>query len=152
MNEFTTVVVEQSTLKLDNKGLIQLKQIRKWTALLSILGFVFLAVIVLISIVALVNIKGVAENQRQLLTVVPLILIGVIYFFPILYLWKFSKYAKEAIANNDTLKLSSALQYLKSHYKFMAILILVIAIGYLVAGGIFMSGRFGNSAVDISIH
>ena len=145
MDNLTSVPNEQPTLTLDTDGRHQLKQIRKWTALLSILGFVFLALIVLISVVALVNIKGVAENQRQLLTVVPLMLMGVIYYFPIFYLWKFSKHSKEAITNNDTLKLSSALRYLKSHYKFMAILILVIAIGYLVAGGaMFMSGKFGQ--------
>ena len=152
MNEPTTVVVEQLTLKLDNEGIVQLKQIRMWTALLSALGFAFLALIVLISVVTLVTMKGVAENQRQLLTVVPLTTMGVIYFFPIFYLWKFSKHSKEAIENNDTQKLSSALKYLKSHYRFMAILILVIAIGYLVAGKIFISGKFGDSAVDISIH
>jgi len=152
MDDLTSVPYEQPSLKLDAVGIVQLKQIRKWTALLSTLGFVFLALIVLISVVALVNMNGVGDNQRQLLTVVPLILMGVIYFFPIYYLWKFSKHSKEAIANNDTLKLSSALRYLKSHYKFMAILILVIVIGYLVAGAIFMSGKFGNSAVDISIH
>ena len=152
MDELTSLPNEQSTLEINNESILQLKQTRKWTALLSILGFVFLTVIVLISVVALVNMNGVGDNQRQLLTVVPLILMGVIYFFPIYYLWKFSKHSKEAIANNDTLKLSSALRYLKSHYKFMAILILVIVIGYLVAGAIFMSGKFGNSAVDISIH
>jgi len=143
MIEAAAVPHEQSTLTLDNNGINQLKQIRKWTALLSVLGFVFLAVIVLISVVVLVNTNGVSDNHRQLLTVVPLILMGVIYFFPIYYLWKFSKHSKESIAFNDTSELTLSLKYLKSHYKFMAILILVIAIGYLVAGGaMFMSGKF----------
>jgi uncharacterized membrane protein len=152
MDELTSLPNEQSTLEINNESILQLKQTRKWTALLSILGFVFLTVIVLISVVALVNMRGAAENQKQLLTVVPLILMGVIYFFPIYYLWKFSKHSKKSIALNDTSELTLSLKYLKSHYKFMAILILVIVIGYLVAGAIFMSGKFGNSAVDISIH
>lgn len=143
MDELTSVPNEQSTLKLDDQGILQLKQIRKWTALLSILGFVFLAVIVLISVVVLVNMKGVGDNKRQLLSVVPLTVMGVIYFFPIFYLWKFSKLSKESIANNDTLKLSVALKYLKAHYRFMAILILIVAFGYLLAGAaMLMSGRF----------
>jgi len=42
-------------------------------------------------------------------------------------------------------ELSTLTLYLKSDYRFMAILILVIAIGYLVAGGaMFMSGKFGQ--------
>jgi uncharacterized membrane protein len=145
MDEVTTMANKQSSLKFDAEGIVQLSKIRKWTSLLSILGFVFLAVIILISVGIMVTMKGVAENQRQLLSVVPLTLMGVIYFFPIFYLWKFSKHSKDAIANNDNRQLSLALKNLKSHYKFMAILILVIAIGYLVAGGaMFMSGKLGQ--------
>ena len=93
----------------------------------------------------LINLTGIAEDKTRLLQVVPLMMMGVIYFFPIFYLWKFSKHSKESLANNDSLKLSLALRYLKLHYKFMAILILVIAVGYLIAGvAMFMSGNLGQ--------
>ena len=145
MNDLISVPDEQPPLQLDAIGIIELKQIQKWTALLSILGFLFLALIVLISIVALVDMSGVSDSQRRLVTVVPLILIGIVYFFPILYLWKFSKHSNESIANNDTSKLTSGLKYLKLHYRFMAILILIVAMGYLLAGvAMLVSGKFGQ--------
>jgi hypothetical protein len=62
---------------------------------------------------------------------------GVIYFFPIYYLWRFSQYSRQAIESYDTEDLAIALRYLRLHYTFMGILVIIAFVFYIVAG-IFM--------------
>jgi hypothetical protein len=44
-------------------------------------------------------------------------------YFPVYYLNKFASNAKIACATNDSDKLTVSFQYLKSHYKFIGIMI-----------------------------
>jgi hypothetical protein len=45
-------------------------------------------------------------------------------FFPVYYLNKFASNAKIACATNDSDKLTVSFQYLKSHYKFIGIIVI----------------------------
>jgi len=78
-------------------------------------------------------------------SLIPLILIGVIYYFPIYYLWRFTKLSKETIDNNDSDALTDALKYLKRHYKFMAVMAIIGICCYAAAIiGMLVSGRLSN--------
>ncbi|MET0759365.1 MAG: DUF5362 family protein, partial [Flavobacterium sp.] len=54
------------------------------------------------------------------------LVIAVLYFFPVYYLNKFASNMKAAFRDNDTESLTNSFEYLKSHYKFIGILTLVI--------------------------
>lgn len=60
-------------------------------------------------------------------------MIIVIYGFPIYYLYQFGKFSKLAINNYDSEAITIAFQYIKLHYRFMGILVIVILICYLAA-------------------
>lgn len=116
------------------------------------MGFTFIAFIGLAIVFALSSITIRGYNAKSLLTVVPLILTAVIYCFPIFYLWKFSRLSKQAIENNDTSALSKALKYLKLHYRFMAMLIVILIVGYSIAGiAMLISGRFYAACLSPAI-
>ena len=51
---------------------------------------------------------------------------ALLYFLPINYLYKFSSNMKHAISTNNQASLTSAFEYLKSHYKFIGIITLVV--------------------------
>ena len=73
------------------------------------------------------------------------LLVAALYFFPVYYLNKFASNAKIALSDNDSKSLASSFEYLKSHYKFIgimsliilsfyALIIVFIAIGSMAAG------------------
>lgn len=126
---------ENSGLHLTDASKGFLKETAKWGYFLSILGFVFIGFIVLVALFAgtlfakLGELGGGAGAIGALggtfITVLYL-LIALLYFFPVYYLFKFSSNAKAAFRNNDNESLTSSFEYLKSHYKFVGILTLVI--------------------------
>ena len=70
------------------------------------------------------------------ITFLYLIMAG-IYFFPVYYLYQFASRIKFALREKDNEKLTSSLEYLKSHYKFMGVLALIMVSLY---GVIFIIG------------
>jgi hypothetical protein len=129
-----------------------LKETAKWAYFLSILGFIGVGLMVVIAIFA-GTIFGVIGNMMPgeiagkigaafgiIITIFYLLLAG-LYFFPVYYLYKFASNAKTALQKEDTETLTTSFQYLKSHYKFIGILMasilclygLVIVFGIIAA-------------------
>jgi hypothetical protein len=57
-----------------------------------------------------------------------------VYIMPVIYLYRFSVNAKEAIRKNDSNDIMTALKNLKSHFKYIGIFTIVILSLYLVGG------------------
>lgn len=134
-------------LELNNNGIKQLNMTRKWTLFLSILGFIFIGLMIFTVIIAF-SITGTnySSSNFSALALLPLLTISLIYFFPVYFLFQFSSYSKKAIKNNNSDQLSKALKYLKNHYQFMGILIIIITGLYFVLGAIMLtSGELLNA-------
>jgi hypothetical protein len=75
------------------------------------------------------------------------ILMALVYFFPVLYLFRFSQYLGNALTMGNSEELTSAFHYLKKHYNFIGILMIVLliltALGIIVA---MIAGIFGLMA------
>lgn len=120
-----------------------LKETAKWGYFLSIIGFVFIGIMVLFAIFmgaflsklgsmggsSMGNPISVMGNMGGFMAVIYLI-IAFIYFFPVYYLFQFSSKAKIAFKSNDNHKLNESFQFLKSHYKFMGIMALIMVSFY----------------------
>jgi heme/copper-type cytochrome/quinol oxidase subunit 2 len=78
-----------------------------------------------------------------------LLIFAVIYFFPLLYLLRFSKHTKNAVANLDANEMLLGFKNLKSYWKYIGILIIILLAFYfivlIVAGSslAFLSGLKG---------
>jgi len=107
-----------------------LRETSKWVTFLSILGFIWVGLMVLLSVFFMVSgqafgqLGGAAGFSGVGLGVFYLIF-SAVYFFPILYLFKFASNLKQALASNRTDKLTDAFENLKSHYKFVGILVII---------------------------
>jgi len=100
---------------------------------ISTLGFIFAGLcIFIIPFVLISAISG--SSWTQIATVIPLLFVAVIYFFPIYFLFKFSSLSKTAIESNNNESLETAFRYLKLHYRFMGIFVIVILGIYLLIG------------------
>ncbi len=115
-----------------------LKEAAKWAYFLSIVGFVMLAFIVVGGIFS-ATILGSSMSQLSAgmpgggpaimsggLMMVVYIAIAALYFFPTLYLYRYAKKMKVALANDDQLFLAESFKNLKSMFKFMGILMAIV--------------------------
>jgi hypothetical protein len=136
----TSVQTEESII-LDRSGIENLNETRKWTMFLSILGFIFLGLMILglfVAIFALGAASRYGEGMGMITpalsgtTMIPAIILAAIWFFPLYYLMMFSKYSALAARNKDSAALSSAMKYLKLHYRFVGILTIVVLSLYLI--------------------
>jgi fatty acid desaturase len=123
----------------------------KWAYFLSIMGFIGIALLVLLALLMgtlfakLGSLGGGLAAMGALgggfITAIYLI-IAVIYFFSVYYLYQFASKAKAAFATDNNEQLNASFEYLKSHYKFIGIFTLVITIlyslilGFGIIGGI----------------
>ncbi|WP_338840655.1 DUF5362 family protein [Flavobacterium ginsenosidimutans] len=127
-------IFEKFELQLDSTAKDFLKETAKWAYFLSILGFIGVGFFILIAIFA-GAIFSAMGNSMQGMGVYGgsfgaamgafYFVMAVLYFFPVYFLFKFSSNAKKAFANNDSESLTESLGYLKSHYKFIGVLMIV---------------------------
>ncbi|MCY1633257.1 DUF5362 family protein [Marinifilum sp. D737] len=128
---------EAKPIELTAQSVIYLNETRKWTMFFSILGFVFLGILLIAAVFMASMFGAMAGNLpfkgSGIVMGVFYLLLGVLYFFPIFYLYKFSKHSKTAIYGEDSEQLSLAFKYLKKHYKFIGILSIILLSFYVLA-------------------
>lgn len=140
-----------SGLVIDDQVRGFLAEVAKWAKLLSIVGFVGLAFVVLIGVFfgsILASLPG--GGSGELLAAsgaysFMYIISAALYAIPLYYLFSFASSTKVALQNDDQVYLRKAFERLKSHYKFLGIMTLVVLgfylllfIGALLFGGFAM--------------
>jgi len=139
-------------LQIDQQNTSYLSEIARWGKFLSIIGFIAIGLFTLVFAVVLLaggnstsSFGGTSYEMGYTLgkTIGPVILIALmlIYFFPTLYLFRFSTQMQTALRNNDQVSLTSSFGNLKSCFKFVGILTIVVLCMYalLFIGGIIYS-------------
>jgi hypothetical protein len=140
-----TSVFEKFELQLDQTAKGFLQETAKWAYFLSIIGFIGIGLMVLLAVFAgtifsaMGNVPGMGGYFGTMMGVFYFVF-AAIYFFPVLYLNKFATNAKRAFRENDTEALTASLGYLKSHYKFIGILMIAVVALYAL---IFVFGIVG---------
>ena len=114
-----------------------LKETAKWTKFLAILGFVGIGLMVLGSLVMLFAPSSLMSNGDfpfggKIFMMLLYLAFAVLYYFPISYLYQFSENTKKAIENNDNNAIRDAFEFLKSHYKFMGLLTIILLAFYAI--------------------
>lgn len=108
-----------------------IQEIAKWAYFLAIIGFIGIGFLVLIALFAGVIFGSMTDELGMGMMSGGLIsglylFVGAIYFFPVLYLFRFSTKAKAALQSGSDSELTDAFESLKSHYKFLGIMTIVI--------------------------
>lgn len=129
-------MIDSQFLKSDpNNDLFKhLNETRKWTLFLSICGFIFLGIMAIAFPLTSIRANNSFPTAGAIGALVPALIIVAIYFFPIFFLFQFSRFSKLAIEQNDTNLLIIAFKFLKRHYKYMGILFIIILSIYVVIG------------------
>ncbi|WP_295771450.1 DUF5362 family protein [uncultured Mucilaginibacter sp.] len=146
---FSPVPEPEHKMFLTDEAQYYIQIIAKWGNFLSIIGFIMCALLLLLgsfisSIMSSLSAMGgnpMAGSVQGVMTVM-YVLIAIFYFFPTLYLFQFSSKAKKAILFANSAELAEAFGKLKSCFKFIGIVTIVILSIYAL---VFIAGIIGMS-------
>ena len=136
-----------NVLSINDTAKAYLKETAKWSNFLAIIGFIGIGLLIVLSFFmgavfsALPNADLLPMNYGPILTVIYLI-VAVIYFFPVLYLYRFSVRMKACLVRNDEGELTAAFMSLKSLFKFLGIATIVLLVFYLLLFLVALLGVF----------
>lgn len=125
---------ETFELNLSNSIQGMLKETTNWTFFLSIIGFIGIGLMLLVGIImsAVMGSMSNEFNPYQSIGFNPAylgliyVIMAAFYFFPVLYLFNFSRKMKLALRTKNNDDLTLAFSNLKSHYKYLGIFTIVI--------------------------
>lgn len=129
--------LENKKIEIEQETLKHLNTTRKWAMFVAIIGFIFLGLVIIIGAIAGTFLTAFNSGEKSLgipesLMFVPVLVIAVIYFFPILFLFRFSKHSSRAIQNLDKLEFNIAIKNLKYYFAYFGILIIIIFSFYIL--------------------
>jgi hypothetical protein len=135
-------------LNIEPSILEYLSETARWGKFLSILGFIMCGIMILAGMVLpsmMSKLSAIGMGQGNILGGLGIgmmlfiyVIITIIYFFPCLYLFLFSRDMKLALASDDQFKLTESFRNLKRLFKYIGVLTIVFLSFYALAiiGGI----------------
>ena len=129
--------LENKKIEIEQETIKHLNTTRKWAMFLAIIGFIILGLIVIVGLIAGTFLTAFNSGGKDLgipesLMFVPILLLAVIYFFPVLFLFRFSKHTSHAVQTLDKLEFHKAIKNLKSFFVYIGVLIIIILSLYIV--------------------
>ena len=129
--------LEIRKIEIENETLKVLNTARKWAMFLAIIGFIFLGLIIVIGLIAGTFLTAFNSGEKSLgipesLMFIPFLLVALLYFFPVLFLFRFSKHTSHAILTLDKMEFHKAMKNLKSYFAYIGIMIIVVFSFYIV--------------------
>lgn len=141
----------QKDLTVDSNIQASLHETSKWASFIAIIGFIGIGLITLVALFFILFGASVSAYGGKLIPFggglalgIIYLLLAALYFFPIRYLYRFASEIKTALNTGSQVKLSSAFENLKSHYKFIGILIIVMIALYVLIFAVALLSVFGN--------
>lgn len=137
----------QNNLSLNDLAIGALRESAKWCMFLAIVGFVFIALMVIGGIFMTVVMSAIPSMPNDPYSQLGMnnpfmaiknfigiiyIVFALVYFFPVYYLFNYAKGTKQALKFGNSDELSKALVNLKSHHKFLGIMTIVVLSLYVV--------------------
>ena len=135
--------LENRKIEIDQETLNNLNTTRKWAMFLAIIGFIILGLIIVFGLIAgtfltIFNLGEKGLGVPESLLFLPILLLALIYFFPVLFLFRFSKHTAHAVQTFDKKELHKAFRNLKSYFVYIGVLIIIVLIFYIV--GLIIAG------------
>ncbi len=124
-------------IEIGPETLKHLNILRKWTMFLAISGFIFFGLIVTLGLLTGTFLTAFNQSDKTLgipdaLVFAAFIGLALIIFFPIFFLFRFSKHASTAVSTLELKKMHMAIKYLKRFFISLGV-ILIVAITVYIA-------------------
>lgn len=134
------------SLLIDPEAKVHLTEAAKWARFLSIIGMIVLGILVLILVVGVSFIPDSPLNDVSGFSSVGLraglaaygIILGLLWFFPCLFLYRFSSKLRVALSESDQHFLNTAFQNLKILFRYLGIITIIVLSMYVLIFLIFL--------------
>jgi hypothetical protein len=128
---------ENRKIEIGQETLKHLNTTRKWAMFIAIIGFIFLGLIILIGALAGTFLSAFNSGETglgisDLYIFVILMFLAAVYFLPLFFLFRFSKYTSLALQTLDKKEFHKAINNLKSYFVYLGTLIIIVIILYFV--------------------
>ena len=129
---------ENRKIEIGPESLNNLNATRKWTMFLSVLGFIFLGFLIVAGLITSTFLSTFKSEEVNLgipesLMVIVFIIIAAIYFFPVLFLFRFSRHTRNAVQTLDKQELHKAFKNLRVYFTYIGIMVIIVISIYIVA-------------------
>lgn len=135
MEGYTQQQTQDTRLYIDEMARTSLLETIKWSKFIAIVGYIMLGFMVVFGLLmAFSSAAFLGDNNPYIssgggsvkaMLAVMYLLIGLLYFFPTYYLFKFSTLTKQAMLNNNQILFNEALGYQRKMFRFIGILMIV---------------------------
>jgi len=140
---------EEKKIEIGSEAISYLNTTRKWTMFFAILGFIVVSLMIIGGLTAgvlLRSVSGLFDTESiegmegagsitgiaQVMLSIFIIIVALIYFFPILYLYRFSRHTASAIKGLEHTEITKAFKNLKSYWVYLGVLTIIILTVYLI--------------------
>ncbi len=129
---------ETRKIEIDQEVISNLNTTRKWTMFLAILGFIFLGFIIVFGLIAGTFLSTFKSDEVNLgipesIMIIMFIVIAAIYFFPVYFLFQFSRHTSKAVVTLDKQELNKAFNNLRAYFTYIGIMAIVVITIYILA-------------------
>ena len=129
---------------IDDMSRSHLAETAKWAKFLSVVGFIMCGLVVIASFfVGAIFSASTSQYERYgddspfaglgVLMTIFYLAIGILYFFPCLFLFRFATQMTAALYTNEQLTLNKSFQNLKRMFRYMGILTIIVISLYIFA-------------------
>ena len=128
---------ENRKIEIGQDILNNLNTSRKWSMFLAIIGFIFLGLFIVIGVITGIFLTAFNSGASSIglpesLLVVIFIILALLYFFPVLFLFCFSKHIAHAVQTLDNQAFYKAFKNLKSFFVYVGVLLIIVISLYTV--------------------
>lgn len=125
-------------IRIDNEILNNLNATRKWTTFISVLGFIFLGLLIFIGAITGTFLTAFKSKETNLgipesIMLLIFALTAVIYFFPVFFLFRFSRHTRNAVQKNDRDEFFKASKNLRAFFTYIGVMAIIVITVYIVA-------------------
>lgn len=129
---------DEKFFRIDSEILNNLNATRKWTTFISVLGFIFLGLLIFIGAITGTFLTAFKSKETNLGIPESIMLLifaftAVIYFFPVFFLFRFSRHTRNAVQKNDRDEFYKASKNLRAFFTYIGIMAIIVITVYVVA-------------------
>lgn len=122
---------ESAKIEIGQDTIKNLNTLRKWTMFLAVSGFIFLGLIIILGLMTGTFLTAFNQSDKisgipDLLLIAAFIGVTVINFFPVLFLFRFSKHLSVAVSTLDNIAMHKAIRDIKRFFVYTGILLIII--------------------------
>jgi len=124
-------------IEIEQESLNYLNTTRKWAMFFAIIGFIFLGLLLVAGLVAGTFLSVFKSPEMgggipQVLVFALVVIMALVYFFPILFLFRFSKHTANAVQTLNKEELNKAFRNLKSYFVYIGVLLIIVLVIYFI--------------------